>query len=125
MENKNKVVVNGSTKEILKLLKKGGLVVQVGESKIDEVKSVFDNKAYGGTRMKKWKIPVTWEVCGYVYVDADTLVEAMETARDDEGVIPLPIESDYVDGSWRLSETDENFVREMYNDNQQDDEGEN
>ena len=75
--------------------------------------------------MKKWKIPVTWEVCGYVYVDAETLVEAMETARDDEGVIPLPTESDYVDGSWRLSETDENFVREMYNDNQQDDKGEN
>ena len=75
--------------------------------------------------MKKWKIPVTWEVCGYVYVDADTLVDAMETARDDEGVIPLPTESDYVDGSWRLSETDENFVREMYNDNQQDDKGEN
>lgn len=75
--------------------------------------------------MKKWKIPVTWEVCGYVYVDADTLVEAMETARDDEGVIPLPTESDYVDGSWRLSETDENFVREMYNDNQQDEKGEN
>ena len=75
--------------------------------------------------MKKWEIPVTWEVCGYVYVDADTLVEAMETARDDEGVIPLPTESDYVDGSWRLSETDENFVREMYNDNQQDDKGEN
>ena len=75
--------------------------------------------------MKMWKIPVTWEVCGYVYVDADTLVEAMETARDDEGVIPLPTESDYVDGSWRLSETDENFVREMYNDNQQDDKGEN
>ena len=45
MENKNKVVLNGSTKEILKLLKKGGLVVQVGESKIDEVKSEFDNKA--------------------------------------------------------------------------------
>lgn len=75
--------------------------------------------------MKKWKIPVTWEVCGYVYVDADTLVEAMEKARDDEGIIPLPTESDYVDGSWRLSETDENFVREMYNDNQQDDKGEN
>ena len=75
--------------------------------------------------MNRWKIPVTWEVCGYVYVDADTLVEAMETARDDEGVIPLPTESDYVDGSWRLSETDENFVREMYNDNQQDEKGEN
>lgn len=75
--------------------------------------------------MKKWKIPVTWEVCGYVYVDADTLEEAMETARDDEGVIPLPDDNDYVDGSWRLSETDETFVREMYNDNQQDEKGEN
>ena len=75
--------------------------------------------------MKKWKIPVTWEVCGYVYVDADTLEKAMETARDDEGVIPLPDDNDYVDGSWRLSETDENFVREMYNDNQQDEKGEN
>ena len=75
--------------------------------------------------MKNWKIPVTWEVCGYVYVDADTLEEAMETARDDEGVIPLPDDNDYVDGSWRLSETDENFVREMYNDNQQDEKGEN
>ena len=75
--------------------------------------------------MKKWKIPVTWEVCGYVYVDADTLVEAMETARDDEGIIPLPDDNDYVDGSWRLSETDENFVREMYNDNQEDEKGEN
>ena len=75
--------------------------------------------------MKKWKIPVTWEVCGYVYVDADTLEEAMGTARDDEGVIPLPDDNDYVDGSWRLSETDENFVREMYNDNQQDEKGEN
>ena len=49
--------------------------------------------------MKNWKIPVTWEVCGYVYVNTDTLKEAMETARDDEGVIPLPTESDYVDGS--------------------------
>lgn len=51
MESKNKVVVNGSTKEILKLLKKGGLVVQVGESKIDEVKSEFDNKAYHNTEL--------------------------------------------------------------------------
>ena len=60
-----------------------------------------------------------------MYVNADTLKEAMETARDDEGVIPLPTENDYVDGSWRLSEIDENFVREMYNDNQQEDKGEN
>ncbi len=71
--------------------------------------------------MKRWKIPVTWEVCGYVYVEADTLEEAMEQARDDEGVIPLPTESDYVDGSWRVTEEDTETVRELYNDNQKND----
>ena len=45
--------------------------------------------------MKKWKIPVTWEVCGIVECEAPTLEEAMEYARDEDGVIPLPTESDY------------------------------
>lgn len=69
--------------------------------------------------MKTWKIPVTWEVYGMVKIEANTLEEAMEIARDDEGVIPLP-EGDYVDGSWRLTETDKELVRELYNDNDTD-----
>ena len=40
--------------------------------------------------MKTWNIPVTWEVYGYVVIEANTLEEAIEKARDDEGVIPLP-----------------------------------
>ncbi len=63
MENKNKVSVNASTKEILKMLKKSGLVVQVKEAKVDDVKSEFDNKAYHNTdlllkqyRTIKWMI---------------------------------------------------------------------
>ena len=63
MENKNKVTVNASTKEILKMLKKSGLVIQVKESKVDDVKSEFDNKAYHNTdlllkqyRTIKWMI---------------------------------------------------------------------
>lgn len=44
--------------------------------------------------MKEWNIPVTWTVFGKVKVTADTLVEAMKIARDDEGVLPLPTESD-------------------------------
>ena len=71
--------------------------------------------------MKTWRIPVTWEVCGTVNVEADTLEEAIEIARDDDGNIPLP-DGDYVDGSWRLSEEDEDFVREYYNDNEKDEE---
>lgn len=69
--------------------------------------------------MKTWKIPVTWEMYGMVKIEANTLEEAMEIARDDEGVIPLP-EGDYVDGSWRLTETDKELVRELYNDNDTD-----
>ncbi len=71
--------------------------------------------------MKTWKIPVTWEVCAFVKVEAKTLVEAMQIARDEEGKIPLPTEPEYVDGSWNLSETNEDYIREWYNDNQEDD----
>lgn len=70
--------------------------------------------------MKSWKIPVTWEVCGTVEVEANTIEEAIYYARDDEGVLPLPDESDYVDGSWRVTEEDAEIVRSLYNDNQQD-----
>ena len=52
--------------------------------------------------MKKWKIPVTWEVCGIIECEAPTLEEAMEYAEDKDGVIPLPTDSDYIDGSWRF-----------------------
>lgn len=71
--------------------------------------------------MKSWKIPVTWEVYGTVEVKANTLEEAIELARDKDGVLPLPDESYYVDGSWRVTEEESEFVRSLYNDNQQDD----
>ena len=71
--------------------------------------------------MKSWGIPVTWEVYGRVVIEANTLEEAMEKARDDEGVIPLPDENDYVDGSWRVTEEDVEIVRTLYNNNQKDD----
>ncbi len=77
-----------------------------------------------GKQKKTWKIPVTWEVCSTIMVEAPTLKEAMIIARDDEGDIPLPsyTETDYVDGSWKtahdMSELEE--VRSLYNDNQPD-----
>ena len=76
--------------------------------------------------MKKWKIPVTWEVCGVIECEAPTLEEAMEYAEDKDGVISLPDESDYVDGSWRLSYEmdDAETVREGWNDGQKDEETE-
>lgn len=52
--------------------------------------------------MKTWNIPVTWEEFGIVKIKANTLEEAIEIARDDEGEIPIP-QGDYVDGSWQVS----------------------
>ena len=72
--------------------------------------------------MKQWKIPVTWEMCGIVTVKADTLEGAMDIARNDDGVL-IPEDGGYVDGSWDLSMDDEETVRECYNNNQTDEEG--
>lgn len=76
--------------------------------------------------MKTWIIPVEWKMCANIEVEANTLAEAMEVARDDEGVIPIPshTESDYIDGSWSLSyEEDEasmDEVRDLFNNGQED-----
>lgn len=70
--------------------------------------------------MKNWKIPVSWEMCGTVEIEADTLEEAMAKAKHDAS-IPLPKESFYVDGSFDLSICEEETVRKYYNKNQKDD----
>lgn len=71
--------------------------------------------------MKKvWSIPVTWEVCGIVKVEAATLAEAMEIARDDVGELEIPKSLEYVDGSWALSSDDERYVRICFNNSQED-----
>lgn len=58
-----------------------------------------------------WKIPVTWEMCAYINVEAGTLGKAMRIARDEAGTIPLPRDSaNYVDGSWGLSSEDEDYL---------------
>lgn len=63
-----------------------------------------------------------WEMCGKITVKANTLNEAMDIARDEASEIPLPSESYYVDGSWRLSFNDADVIRCFYN-NEQEDEG--
>ena len=69
-----------------------------------------------------WKIPVTWEMSGFIEVPEDkcpTLREAMKYATSDE--VDLP-DGEYVDSSFRLThEMDEiDVVREVYNNNRAD-----
>ena len=71
--------------------------------------------------MKSWKIPVNWTMMGTIWVEADTLEAAIEIARDDKGVIPIPDDGIFMDGSWEVDGVDVDYVREWYNNNQADD----
>ena len=72
--------------------------------------------------MKTWKIPVVWQEMGTVKVEANTLAEAIEIARDDDGVISIPDNGSFLDGSWEVDCDNEDYLREWYNDNQKDEE---
>ena len=66
--------------------------------------------------MKKFKIPVTWEVYGTIEIEADSLEEAIQKFDDieinGEGY-DLPLENYYVDGSFNREE-DEEAIREYH-----------
>ena len=55
------------------------------------------------------KVAVTWEMCGYVDIEADTMEEAMEKFKKESDYIKLP-DGEYVDGSFQLTSED---VEEM------------
>lgn len=55
-------------------------------------------------------VAVTWEMCGYVDIEADTMEEAMEKFNRESDYIKLPTNAEYVDGSFQLSSDD---VEEM------------
>ena len=52
----------------------------------------------------KIRLPVTWEMCGFVEVEADSIAAALNMVFDQEILdhIALP-EGEYVDGSFCLS----------------------
>ena len=70
--------------------------------------------------MKTWKIPVAWTMMCVINVSAETLDEAIEIAKDDAGVIPIPDNGTFLDGSWEVDCSDSAYIREWYNDNRQD-----
>ena len=71
--------------------------------------------------MKTWKIPVVWQMMGYIEVEAGTLAEAIKIAKDDNNSVLLPHNGEYLDESWEVDmEDDEEFLRESYNGGQED-----
>lgn len=52
--------------------------------------------------MKKFKIPVFWEMSGFCEVKANTIDEAIKIFDNTEDQLPLPISTEYyVDGSFK------------------------
>lgn len=73
-------------------------------------------------KIKTWKIPVCWSMMATIEIEADTLEEAIEIAKDDEGNIPIPYNGDYLDGSWEVDSEDVDYLRACFNNNQEDEE---
>ena len=71
--------------------------------------------------MKTWRIPVSYRMVATVTVEANTLEEAIEIARDEKGIIPIPDNAAYLDDSWEVDYTeDKEYIRELFNNNQED-----
>lgn len=61
--------------------------------------------------MKEWIIGVSWQMCGEIKVEAETLEEALKIAQEDDG-IPLPAERHYIDASWEVDEETSRYLNE-------------
>ena len=60
------------------------------------------------------KLPVTWEMCGFVKVEAPDIESAIEYFNENSDKIPFPDDSEYVDASFALTDSDREFVQ-LYN----------
>lgn len=52
--------------------------------------------------MKTYIIPVSWEMIGLVEVEAENLNKAIQVAQNDDGIIPIPDNGQYIDDSWKV-----------------------
>lgn len=60
----------------------------------------------------KIKLPVTYSVCGFVEVEADSIESAVDYFEENVDHIPLPldVETEYVEGSYELSSKDIDYI---------------
>ena len=64
--------------------------------------------------MGKFYLPVTWEECGVVEVEASSLEEAIGYFKENTANIEVPHEKYYVDGSFCLSTEEVEELRFMH-----------
>ena len=59
----------------------------------------------------KIKLPVTWEAFGIVEIEANSIEEAVNYFNETSDYLNMIENSEYVDGSFRLSESDPDFIK--------------
>lgn len=61
---------------------------------------------------QEYIVPVTWEMCGFIKVKANSPYEAYMKVKNDEEYYPLPNRKEYVDASFAPSFDTEEMVEE-------------
>jgi hypothetical protein len=59
---------------------------------------------------KTFKIPVSWEVYGEVKIEAESIEDALKIFEETQDSLPLPLESNYVDGSFKLNDEETTYL---------------
>lgn len=59
------------------------------------------------------KVAVTWQMCGFVDIDEDSMEKCMKKFEETSDHIKLPTDAEYVDGSFELSSYDVEEMKEM------------
>ena len=52
--------------------------------------------------MKTYKVPVVYQMFGYVEMEADSIDNAVKKVHNNIDSIPLPYDADYVEGSFEI-----------------------
>jgi hypothetical protein len=52
--------------------------------------------------MKTYKVPVVYQMFGYVEMEADSIDDAVKKVHNNIDSIPLPYDADYVEGSFEI-----------------------
>ena len=64
--------------------------------------------------MKTITLPVTWQVCGFIKVEAESIEAAIEYFNESSDNIPLLEKCEYVDASFSLTDPDPELIQ-LYN----------
>ena len=64
--------------------------------------------------MVAFYLPVTWEECGVVEIEANTIEEAIAYFNENTDDIESPADTNYVDGSFCLSSSDVEKLKCMH-----------